>query len=286
MEAQTIICPNCQTPNPAKNLYCQSCGKPIVPAPAVEIPPPPPADLPAPVYSQMPPAAPPQQPQPYQVGPMPQQQPLYPPPPMMPPAAPSAPVLEKLGVRKAEWHAIAGGAADKARQVQDLFADELRGRAIPLVTVDRAEFSSGLSRKAYQLVRHPAGSVVVSAEAVGRDLSLSWAMYVPQTPKIKMLGILAGVAFVVSFLTSLNVVGNFGYFFVDWVFGTFRWLMEVAVLAIIGGYVWKGSFWYFFVETPDEIARENLTALKLSVSQSLTSAAARAGIEISQLEED
>ena len=30
MDAQTIICPNCQTPNPAKNLYCLACGKPLM----------------------------------------------------------------------------------------------------------------------------------------------------------------------------------------------------------------------------------------------------------------
>ncbi|HVP22019.1 MAG TPA: hypothetical protein VMS73_09190 [Anaerolineaceae bacterium] len=29
---QLIICSNCKTPNPAKNLYCQSCGRALIPA--------------------------------------------------------------------------------------------------------------------------------------------------------------------------------------------------------------------------------------------------------------
>lgn len=32
MNTQMIICSNCKTPNPAKNLYCQSCGRPLIPA--------------------------------------------------------------------------------------------------------------------------------------------------------------------------------------------------------------------------------------------------------------
>src|SRR5512133_2297445 len=32
MEQSSIICPHCQTPNPARNLYCQSCGKPLIQA--------------------------------------------------------------------------------------------------------------------------------------------------------------------------------------------------------------------------------------------------------------
>ena len=32
MNQETIICSNCKTPNPAHNLYCQSCGRPLIPA--------------------------------------------------------------------------------------------------------------------------------------------------------------------------------------------------------------------------------------------------------------
>ncbi len=32
MNQSVIICSNCRTPNPARNLYCQSCGKPLIPA--------------------------------------------------------------------------------------------------------------------------------------------------------------------------------------------------------------------------------------------------------------
>ncbi len=32
MNQSVIICSNCRTPNPARNLYCQSCGRPLIPA--------------------------------------------------------------------------------------------------------------------------------------------------------------------------------------------------------------------------------------------------------------
>ncbi len=32
MNQPVIICSNCRTPNPARNLYCQSCGRPLIPA--------------------------------------------------------------------------------------------------------------------------------------------------------------------------------------------------------------------------------------------------------------
>ena len=72
-----------------------------------------------------------------------------------------------------------------------------------------------------------------------------------------MLGILAAIAFGISFLTSLGLVSSFGVFFVNWMFGTFRWLFDVATLAIIAGYVWKGDFWYFFMTAPGELAKDD-----------------------------
>jgi hypothetical protein len=303
MEAQTTICPYCQTPNPAKNLYCLSCGKPLIQEPAAQPPQPPP---PQPAFPQAPASqqapvqvqsfAPPGYPAQQSGAQMPQQnmpsqgfQPQNPapqagyyPPPPPPPPLPMVPGLEKLGARKQEWLRLIDDGAEKAERLQNDFVDAMLSRGIPMVTVEKADFSAGFSKKTFQLVRHPAGSVVVAIEPAGKDLVLSWALYVPQAPKWSMLAILAGVAFVVSFLTSLGSVGNFGFFFVNWVFGTFRWLLDVAILALIAGYVWKGAFWYFFMDSPNEIALDTLQALKLAVQQSLLSAAEKAGVDSSK----
>ncbi|MDO8969407.1 MAG: hypothetical protein Q7U74_01895, partial [Saprospiraceae bacterium] len=220
MEAQTIFCPHCQTPNPAKNLYCLACGKPLIqaaPAPdpvgypnqAVALPPfypQTPASQPAPVQVQgfPPQGLPPQQgapgmsqqslpPQGFQQTNIPAQQGYYPPPPPAPAPVPTAPSLEKLGNRKEEWLRLINNKADAADKVQKAFVDELQSHAIPMVTVEKIEFSAGFSKKLFQLVRHPAGSVVVAIDPVGKDLTLSWALYVPQIPRWTLLGILAGI---------------------------------------------------------------------------------------------
>ncbi len=49
MNQPVIICSNCRTPNPSRNLYCQSCGRPLIPA----------ADPPAPSDVTQPSPAPP-----------------------------------------------------------------------------------------------------------------------------------------------------------------------------------------------------------------------------------
>ncbi len=114
MNQQTIVCSNCKTPNPARNLYCQSCGRPLiaaspypsypassdatqpvpsqppVPVPPPDTPPSPPEYTPPPGPTQQPEYPPPEQQQsvyvpPAYIPPAPQpqvsMQPLYPPPP-------------------------------------------------------------------------------------------------------------------------------------------------------------------------------------------------------------
>jgi hypothetical protein len=317
MEAQTIICPSCQTPNPARNLYCQSCGKPLVPtAPNFTAPPPPmaaqpvfdplappalepvpaypvqgeplPQPEPPPVYppQEMPPQGyPPQQmaPQgypPQQVAPPP---PAYYAPPPPPPPVPAVPTLEKLGARTDGWSDLIAGASEKTGEVEEAFLVGLKEREIPQVTIEKVEFASGMFRKAYQVVRSPAGTVAVQVSAAGKDLAISWSLYTRHGLNLPMLGILAAIAFGVSFLTSLGGAFNFGIFFVNWVFGTFRWLLDTVILALIAGYVWKGSTWYFFLLTPDEIARDELAALTLAVHDSLHSAVDKSGLDSSKL---
>ena len=317
MEAQTIICQNCQTPNPAKNLYCQSCGKPLVqvaPPPAPPslssqppepVSPMPPVEESGPPFAQ--PATSPVFPEPVQEQPqmphqepgwqdappsgapqgyrpqeMPPQQPAYYPSAPPPVPAPAAQSLEKLGAWKDGWADLIAGEASKSEDIEKEFVENIKTRDIPMVMVEKIDFAGKFNKKNYLVVRKPDGAVAVQINPCGNDLSLSWSLYTKHVPNWRMLAILAGIAFGVSFLNALGTF-NFGIFFVNWVFGTFGWLMPVAVLALIGGYVWKGSFWYFFMENPGDIDDEELTALTLAVHQSIQSAVAKAGLDSTTL---
>ncbi len=368
MEAQSVSCPNCQTMNPAKNLFCQSCGKPMMPARPMEatvpangeLPPfEPPVNLNKPISGPivggnapandpfaipptmaMPSNVPPQNYPPQGYAPQgyppqnlppqnfppqgfppqgmppqgmppqgyppqnfpppqgyppqntppqgfaqqgaPQQQAYYPPQPVV-----AAPVLEKLGARAEGWMDLVAGEAKKAGEIEKAFVEELKAREIPLVNIEKMEFSAGFAKKAYQVARHPAGSVVVSVEGIGKDLACSWALYVPQAPNWKMIGILAGIAFGVSFFLAVGSLGVFGFgvgnFLVQWIFGTIGWLWQVALVALIVGQVWKGSFWHFFLVGTPDTTKESLAALVLAVHQSLLVAVEKSGLDASQL---
>jgi hypothetical protein len=213
---------------------------------------------------------------------MPPQQAYYPP---AAPVLPRAQGVERLGVRADGWMDLVAGEASKAAEIEKAFVEELKAREIPTVNVDRMEFNVGFNKKAYQVVHHPAGAVAVNLEAAGKDLVCSWALYVPQTPNWMMLGILAGIAFGVSFLSSFQSLGGFGFgnFFLQWIFGTFGWLWQVAALALLAGQVWKGSWLYFFVVNPPDSNKEALAALVLAVHQCLLTAVEKSGINSSQL---
>ena len=128
MEDQTIICPNCQTVNPAKNMFCQTCGKPLSPAAPRPTPPPPPIAMPA---QPVPPQGYAPQgngaPMGYAPQGMPQQQPGQMPPPayyaqqpMPPQPVMSMPKPEARGVQLDQWDDLLEGAGAKAADVEKL----------------------------------------------------------------------------------------------------------------------------------------------------------------------
>jgi hypothetical protein len=200
-----------------------------------------------------------------------------------PQVAAPVPGIERLGVRADGWMDLIAGEAGKAAEIEKTFVDELKARDIPLVNIDRMEFNAGFNMKPYLVAHHPAGAVAVNVEAVGKDLVCSWALYTPQIPNWKMIGILAGIAFGVSFLTSLGTIGNFGFFFVQWVFGTFGWLWQVALVALLAGQIWKGSWQHFFLVGASDSTKESLAVLVLAVHQSLLAAVEKAGLDSSRL---
>ena len=243
MNQQTIICSNCKTPNPAQNLYCQSCGRPLIPVSPLP-PAPAPADLTVPVApaaSAQPPQAPTGAPEtPSAAGPYyppaqtppqtygaPQgyptagQQPGYPPPqspypqqgytpqqqaPYAPPAGPqggyyqaprpqvaAGPKLEQLGARVDGWADVIAGAAEKAEDVEKSFVEQLTERKPDGARLAQVEYSAGPAKRAYQVYSTAAGAVAVYVGALGKDLMVSWDLYVMQKPRWLMIGILGAL---------------------------------------------------------------------------------------------
>ena len=157
--------------------------------------------------------------------------------------------------------------------------EELTGRGLTNVDLERVEVVSGWQGRAYQVARHQAGSVSMYASAAGKDLMIGWDLNIVQKPSWKRMGILLLAAFIVSFLTNLMSAYSFGSFLGGWISGTFGWAFNFAILGLIGGMVMKGDVWYMFVERPEAAAKQELAALAMAVHQCLAAAVKKAGLD-------
>lgn len=286
----TIACPNCKTVNPATNLFCQSCGTRLAPAPqaaaptpppppqaAVPTPPPPPPPAPGPV-----PAYPPVQ-QPVYPTPVPGAYPpppapgAYPPPPgMMPPAAAPAGYmggfsLDSLGVRMEGGLELLEGKGDKVEDLDKALGEALKEAQIPQTSVSRVEVFSPAGRKAYHVVRAASGaSAVAYVHPTGKDAAAGWSLY--YKPALKTLNlIILGVAVAAP---ALILAGLFG----SWSFQTFlgQFFMylvlmpaPVVLVAMVVGKLVKGYKWHFITGGFDNATLEEMRLLGLRVSKIL-----------------
>ncbi len=344
MNQPVIICSNCRTPNPARNLYCQSCGRPLIPA----VPPPVPGGVTQPSAAQPSdqgptvattpgqpynapqgpltpeaggvspdadteypsrPARPGYQPQgvppAYGAAPTPQPgvQPGYSVPPFQGTGAPQGYAgarpqqgffektqsgvsaffgqfgRETFPVKAESWSVLVSGAGDKAEEIEKKFVEDFEKRDLSYVDLSRAEVTSGLVQRAYQVARHRAGSVAAYVNPNGKDLMLGWELNVQQKPYWKMILILGAITLFIPFIISLAFGLNFWTFLFLWIIGIAFFTLAVFTAAAITGKIIKGDIWALFIEKPDPAAQQELSALAAAVQQSLQAAVKNAGFE-------
>jgi len=276
MEGQTVICGNCQAPNPAKNLFCQACGKPLAQQ-VVAAPPPPPTGQPMPYPQQ--PVYPAQQAYPPQTQPAPgypaqpagyppQQAGYYPP---APAPAPSV----NLGTRLDGWVSVIEGAGEKAADVEAAFVEELKKWNAPQVNVQRAEFPVAGQMRGYQMVNSFHGLHAVNFQASGPNLQVSWGYYKRLQPNWPMIGVVAGVALAFSLVGTLfMMIAGYGggWFFGCWLSGVVCNLALAILACALYGLIFKGSLFAMFVQQPDALAAQDAAAMSSMVHQSIVAA--------------
>ena len=284
---QMIICTNCKTENPAGNLFCQSCGTRLA-------------------SSNVPPVAgytqPPQYTQPAQYGQPYPPQGAYPPPAGYPPqyGTPqpnyfAPPAITRLGVRVDGYTDVAGGAAEKAIDVEEVFINNLKEHAIPGVAIHKAEFSVGGmtgKRRIFQLVQHANGSTVaVNFNILGKDLVVSWDLFVKRTPNWLFLGIMAAIILLLPIpmaifrIPGLSTILPSSSFFLFglYMLGLILLLMVVPFVFQLIGKLLHGSSWHFFVHQPDAFAVDDTLALSAIVHTTLLKSLKDKKVDISLL---
>lgn len=275
MEQQTIVCSNCNAVNPAKNLYCQACGKPLIPAANAVMPPPPPpppATIPLPVQGvpQQPP--PPSAPEAFVPPPPP------PPAPPAPPPPPPPPSLKDLGAKIESWTEVYEGAGEKAKAVEEAFIQELIAHPLPMTQLAPIEYSSGMVRRLFHTIQSKSGAVLTHIAPLGKDLVMSWSLYERQKPNWKMIGILIGVVFGISLLNGLIYAYDFGRFLLFFLFNSFSWMFLVAVGGAIAGKIMKGDIWALFIDKADDFEQEDLEVMAIVVQNAIDAALEKAEV--------
>jgi len=262
--AETQICPNCHSVNPAGKTYCEVCGTKFNAA----TPPQPPMVAAKSVGTSLP-QVPPSAPQ----APMPPVPPVAPATPYPPVAmVPPAPSLGVLGIKVDEFSDILCDDALRAAELTGVFVKALTDRQIPNLKISEGDFTSEGKRQHYQIVTGPVKTTfLASIFPYGKDLVLGWEMYIRRTLKWLPLVIMAGVVVILPLLSALFISLSDGgpiTFSIYWS-NFFGFLFLTALAGLLVGKVLKDDWLYLFVEDIDEISWAEASALQLVVHEAL-----------------
>ena len=132
-------------------------------------------------------------------------------------------------------------------------------------------------QRPYHLVLHQVGATTaIYVSAFGRDLYVSWDLFVSLVWKLRTFVIILAVAAVISvpgFLIGAglgpdNFVGLFSGF-VGWLFATIGNAIGLAFFVGLAGLVLRRSFWAFFREEYNHFRADDITAMTLAVHHSI-----------------
>jgi hypothetical protein len=245
----TIVCPKCNTSNPAGHLYCQSCGTPLKTPPA---------------------------------------QPAYiSPPPGMPVAYPPAPAgkmsyygtvkIDNLGQRLDGWADLVDGAGDKAAAVENAFVQELGSRQFPHLALTRADLTPGGlagKQRGYLLAQAPAGATLaVYIGQYGKDLYLTWDLFLRTVIQWRNILIMLAIAAVLALIPELD---RFSLF--RWILGFFGACIPVGLAALLLGKALRNSALAFFIQEIDMFVADDITAAMFAAHHALLLAVDEAGL--------
>jgi hypothetical protein len=261
---QVQMCPNCQTPNAAESLFCQACGSRLMQGGE------------QPVSRQS------------RVGGSGFQEPgsvgtrgrTY-----------FSPIpLDKLGERLDGWAELIEDAADKRESVMAAFEEEFQHKQIPQVNLSLSQLTPGGmvgKRRNYHLFQSYTGATMaVYIGEFGKDLYISWELFVRAIIKWRNIAYMAGIAGFLGLCPALvgqNIFEEVLLTLVMWLFSIVGWLIPVGIVALIAGRVMKGSFLAFFVEEIDLFSADDVTAMMFAVHKSLLKALDTVGLDTSLL---
>jgi hypothetical protein len=186
----------------------------------------------------------------------------------VPPVAPRAPApsISALGIKVDEFADIMVDDAARAPELNQVFKQALQDRKTSQMTISQAEFMDEGKRRSYHVITGPARTTLLAnISPFGKDLILSWEMYIKRGLKWLPIAIMAGAAVILALISFL--VAGFA-FYVFWT-QFFAFLLYAGLAGLLLGKILKDDWMYLFVEDIDEISWAEGNALQLVVHEAL-----------------
>lgn len=191
--------------------------------------------------------------------------------------------IDKLGSRLDGWADLIDNAADKVQDVRSTFESDLElrqmpqvGRSLPALTPGGL---AGKRRNYYLAQSYTGAALAVYIGEFGRDLYVSWDLFVRPNIKWRNILIMLGIAAVLAIFPAANSYSEFS----TWITWTIVGFIGIAIVALILGKVLRGSAKAFFVEEIDHFAADDVTATMFAVHHGLMKAIDAAGLDSSLL---
>lgn len=265
MTTATVKCPSCGAEN-GEGQYCMTCGAPLSDTRASQA-----RQLssategkvvPAPVTA--PPVQSTNQPTSWAAG---QQQ-----------------QLTSMGALVDSWADLLDDMGDKANTVMSEFRQRMNQRQIPNVKFEAADITAssiGGASRSYNLVKTTTGATIaVRVDRFGRDLFLSWDLWVRPLPNWPVIVAVLGAAAFMA-LGGARTPAFFGqpqFNLVLWLLGTIFNCLWIGFLIGLAGKIIHGSWLHFYIKQLTPFDTDDITAMSLAVHHSLLQSADVAGI--------
>ena len=200
--------------------------------------------------------------------------------------------IDKLGDRIDGWADLIDNASQHAQELQEFVGQRLSERHMPEIRCRDCRLTPGRlagEERLYHLAAHQIGATIaVYIAAFGRDLYVSWDLFVKQVWNRAVLYailILSGTISLISYLGSLGAVGRYssslgraggyvtlgtavGGFFMA-IFSTIGMAIGIGILLGIAGLVLKRNFWAFLKLEYTHFRLDDVAAMGLAVHHSL-----------------
>jgi hypothetical protein len=179
------------------------------------------------------------------------------------------PTLKSLGVKVDEFTEVFAGMGERAAEVGEEYNRSMTEKGLPGVTLSQYIFVSGRMQRTYKVANHASGATMVaSINPAGKDLEVSWMLYVRRILNWIPLAILGGVALLLPLAWSF--IGRFIFAF--YIIGVILLLVLITLGAMLVGKVLKDNTWWAFVIEMDDMAWEDTVVMQTAIHDELMKA--------------